>query len=105
MATLHGLDIIVHPGVNVRKTRHRTWRERLLTWPWKPWESCQDYTVAEDLLRDGQVLKLDGRLMMNRATYNRLLNELPQRSTIFPGPLRPGLDNWSRNEERPVQPE
>jgi len=41
-ATLCGMRVYADPALLVvkdAKVVHRTWRERLLSWPWKPWAS------------------------------------------------------------------
>jgi hypothetical protein len=37
----------VHLTVTVEKTVKRTWRERMFTWPWKPWEDTKTIQVQE----------------------------------------------------------
>ena len=36
---IDGFEIRVSALLTVTRTRPRSWRERLLTWPWRPWLS------------------------------------------------------------------
>lgn len=48
--SLYGLDVVVVP--TVRGRRVLTWRERLLSWPWRPWIATTEFVelcpIADD---------------------------------------------------------
>ena len=47
----------------------RTWRERLLTRPWRPWKATKVVSRVEP---SDTVLQVDGKLLMHPATFERL---------------------------------
>lgn len=55
----------------VWNTTKRTWREWLFTRPWKPWVSKKK-VPGEKFVKDGEVLQMQGRFIMNSATYKQL---------------------------------
>lgn len=44
----------------------RSWRERLLTLPWRPFRSYR----VEPMLKHGEVMKFDDKLLMNSSTLD-----------------------------------
>ncbi len=65
--TFQGMDVVIHDDlVRVR----RTWRERLLSWPWRPfapWKFVQNAVV-----QPGEVFQAGGKLIMLRSTWQEL---------------------------------
>jgi hypothetical protein len=41
----------VHYGRDCFKWRRRTWRERLFSWPWRPWENEEPYAFTDDFVK------------------------------------------------------
>ena len=48
------------------------WKKRIFSWPWNPFKSHIVKKELKELLIDGQVLNVDGQLMMNQATYIKI---------------------------------
>jgi hypothetical protein len=55
-------------------TVHRTWWERLLTWPWRPWVGSR--IVIPQVPRRDVVKMGNDTLMMHPATYQLLKEHL-----------------------------
>lgn len=67
MNTFNGLRIIESTMLTRRvpSRRTRTWRERWLSWPWRPWARDCACTIEEP---DPMVYQVPGGLMMHPAT-------------------------------------
>lgn len=53
----------------------KTWKERLSSWPWKPWVKYR-YEYKE-FLQPGQVFMFGNNMIMNPATKNELKKSFP----------------------------
>jgi hypothetical protein len=51
-------------------TAPRSWRERLFSWPWRPWVATKP--VPRFMPRKDAILLADGRLVMHPTTYRAL---------------------------------
>lgn len=68
-----GAKVISSAYYNDYKTYQRTWRERLLTRPWRPWQKTKS-------VYEPSVTRLDdGTLVMSLQSYDNLLKELSKR--------------------------
>ncbi len=54
---LYGIPIIEDPNMVDAHSRVRTWRERLFSWPWRPWVK---YLVWHTPKEDIYLVNLDG---------------------------------------------
>lgn len=43
-------------GKRARLHRSRTWRERLFSWPWRPWVKWVTVADGSVSIRDGQII-------------------------------------------------
>ena len=68
---LAGIPVTISQPVKVRRDVIRSWRERLLTLPWKPWDKVKVEYHLVDTLQDGTILRFDYGLLMNEATWCR----------------------------------
>ena len=55
----------------------RTWKERLFTWPFKPFKTHR--TEWQEIVKDGEIFNANGVLMMNHRTYMELEREIAKR--------------------------
>lgn len=72
---IYGLKIQTSPMLTDTKleTRHRSWHERLLGRPWRPWVS-EDTSLRR--VPSNRVLRVGDVLWMHPATFERLRYEL-----------------------------
>lgn len=63
-----GRQIIVHP--DTAKAR-RTWRSRLLSWPWRPWISHVE--VPNPLFTRDEVYVVGDRVIMSQSQYDHFV--------------------------------
>jgi hypothetical protein len=66
-----GLRIIESPLLtkDEQRTVGRSWRERLWSWPWRPWQATKVITV---LVPSDQILRTPGALIMHPMMAERL---------------------------------
>lgn len=57
-----------HMCKKMTETIDRTWRERLFSWPWRPWVTQR---MSIYFVPDEEVMMLDNKLIMHPATYAR----------------------------------
>lgn len=57
-------DVVVFPDGNVSDIQYRTWKERLFTWPWMPFNKYK--SVETGYLLDNQIM------IVSRNTYKRI---------------------------------
>ena len=50
----------------------RTWKERLFSWPWKPWKKLGFNPDANPLIPNGTVYRTPNGFIMNPRTYAAL---------------------------------
>lgn len=68
MNDLTGLRIIESPHLTVPRTVTRTWRERLFSWPWRPWRATRVVQAP-----DPSMYQMAGGLLVGHpVTINRL---------------------------------
>ena len=61
----------------VERVVRRTWRERLFTWPWRPWTTTKIVTVT---VPSGRVLQIGNSLVMHPETSRQLRAALKGRA-------------------------
>ena len=71
MARLKGIEVIIQEDYVLMP---RPWVERLFSWPWRPWQS--EDLIETQLLKRGETLEIDGRLLVQRSNYNEMLKLL-----------------------------
>lgn len=77
IAPLHGNRIVTDRRLEKRGARidiPLTWKERLLSWPWRPWISTQSDWLMEP--SDEIVQMPDGTLVMHPEMLKRLQREI-----------------------------
>lgn len=80
MADLNGMPVVLHDSVVEVK---RSWRERLLSWPWRPWRKTK--FVRNALFADGSVYVSGGRLHITREQWNTMSEHLTtDQGRMFP---------------------
>ena len=65
--TLMGVRVLIDDGKYVR----RSWKQRLFSWPWRPWRAEQ---WIDPYIKPDQVIVMAGppkTFVMSTATYNR----------------------------------
>lgn len=67
-ACLGGFKIVIHPPH--KSTSKRTWKERLFTFPWRPWRSTKD--IYFEMIKDGEIIMSGDTLFMNEKTAMKL---------------------------------
>jgi hypothetical protein len=73
MNLLNGIPIIVmRPTI---KTVSRSWRERLFTWPWRPWVKTKE-EVSQPPIGPDQCFKMGDRFICGESFYAKLQNEV-----------------------------
>lgn len=65
----NGHDIIIVPDVVVKK---RTWKERLFTFPWKPFKMTKKVPNPSSI-KDGEFFAYGTKYYCNKRTYNELI--------------------------------
>lgn len=66
-----GLEVhVAPPSVMIE----RLWRERLLSWPWRPWVATR-WVANPSLPARGEVWRVSGNLVVRREDYMRLVQE------------------------------
>lgn len=80
MAAYCGRKVVVQQPVTV-KTK-RTWKTRLLSFPWEPWRAFE-YKIEEPL-KDGQVIQTPDSFIMNRGTWEELKRYIKTTESKFP---------------------
>jgi hypothetical protein len=78
--TFNGWPVITSTWMTRSETREvpRPWRDRLWSWPWRPWRATMLVTVQ---VPSDDVLRVGGRLVMHPATLAKLqarLGEAPR---------------------------
>ena len=71
---LAGVDVIVQPPVKSTRQVKRTWKERLFSL--SPFTKYKDEEHLCEVLEDNQVIKVEGKLIMNAATFERFNKEI-----------------------------
>ena len=92
MSNLFGIQIIEDVNMVDSHSRPKTWRERWLSWPWRPWVKHVVWQTPSDKI---YLVNMDGikeKLICHPAT-TRMLGEIGKGITIS------ALDH-SRKEER-----
>ena len=69
--TYNGMQVVIVPDEHLVD---RTWRERLFSWPWRPWVRTK--YVENIMVPVGDALSIGGTLHMRRATWNELEKSL-----------------------------
>ena len=64
----NGMQVIIVPPI----VGIKSWGERLLSWPWRPWVKVK----CEPKLRDGETLIVGRHIYMNAATNYSLMQEV-----------------------------
>jgi hypothetical protein len=64
---LMGLNIV--PDRNVSDLIHRSWKQRLFSWPWKPWVKYQRLETCY-IINDMAIVSYE--------TYNKILKDNPE---------------------------
>lgn len=72
---INGVRVFILEPVNCQKEIKRTWRERLFTLPFTPFNKTKTITELVDVIKDGDVMKLNNSLHMNIRTWNQILKE------------------------------
>jgi len=68
--SLHGVRVTIAEPINCEIQIKRTWKERLFSWPFKPFKKTKVGHQLKDTLKDGQIIKMDTGLYMNAKTFN-----------------------------------
>jgi len=68
--SLNGVPVTIAEPINCEIQIKRTWKERLFTWPFKPFTKTKVGYQLKDILEDGQIIKMDTGLYMTIKTYN-----------------------------------
>jgi hypothetical protein len=66
------LHLLASPALTITVTEHvpRPWRERLLTWPWRPWQALRTVTHTEP---NPAVLWIGNTVVGHPATLRKFL--------------------------------
>lgn len=83
----NGMPIVI---ISETSTVYRSWRERLFTLPWRPFQETQ-IVVNEACPPDGEVLTIEGRLFMNSNTADQLRKHVRAAPPTSP---EPRFDGW-----------
>ena len=68
--SLSGVPVTIAEPINCEIQITRTWKERLFTWPFKPFTKTKIGHQLKDVLKDGQIIKTDNGLYMTVKTFN-----------------------------------
>lgn len=69
LLTLGGMAVSIIPKTQIR--RKLSWRERIFSWPFRPWVSYR-IEIGSPLLAEGQVVRYENTLYMTKETFQRL---------------------------------
>lgn len=69
---INGFNIICDPHKKVVNKVRRTWRERLFTLPFKPFDTHKDVIEWVDALEDDQIIRSGNKLVCNTKTYEKI---------------------------------
>lgn len=64
MIHIQGVPVILCPWMTETITVSRSWRERLLSWPWRPWQSTRSERIPSDV-----IYHMDGKMLMHPQLY------------------------------------
>jgi hypothetical protein len=78
--SLQGVPVTISEPVNCEVIVKRTWKERLLTLPFKPFTKTKIKHELKELLNDGQIIKSPTGFIMNAKTFNDCEKALLNRS-------------------------
>jgi hypothetical protein len=70
--SVYGYAVVLEDRCQVLQ---RTWRERILSWPWRPWVKTK---LGDPLVPPGQILKTENppRMIMDSSTWNEFQKSL-----------------------------
>lgn len=68
----NGTRVFISEPVKHTYVVERTWKERLLTRPWKPFQKEKSVTTWSDCVPDGEILTTPQGLVMTLKTWNTL---------------------------------
>ena len=68
----NGSRVIIAEPVNCKKEVKRTWKERLFTLPFNPFNKFKAVDILVDIMEDGQVVQQDNNLHMTIKTWHKL---------------------------------
>ena len=74
--TLQGVPVTISEPLKVEVKVKRNWFERLLTVPFNPFAKYRVTYEWQDSLKDGDIIKSNTGLYMNRKTFNDCENAL-----------------------------
>ena len=66
--------LVVESGEKIPKEYRRSWKERLLTLPWRPWRSTRIVMVPE-MIPDPHVYRLNDVVLMHPRTKGAIWND------------------------------
>lgn len=71
MPMIYGLPVIINDSLFVEGVRSvpRTWRERLWSWPWRPWTRVR---VEHFKRPDTSIYRVPGAFVMRGETWRRV---------------------------------
>lgn len=87
-----GIPVTLDPWLTdaTYRTERRTWRERLVSWPWRPWVVMKTIRIE---VPSSRVLRVGNRLIMHPATWSRLKAH-DELTRAISGTGRPFLSGW-----------
>lgn len=76
----HGMPVLFDANMTEAKTEviARTWRARMLSWPWRPWVTTETRTIR---VPSRQVIQLQHKLLMHPDLWNEMKRALSQESS------------------------
>jgi len=83
--TMNGIPVILSESLTQagepQQVRY-SWRQRLLSWPWRPWVAT--YTVIPQVPYRGAMQMASGRLLMHPATFRALKEATDLAGSVTP---------------------
>lgn len=75
------IDIIQNPYLVKSETVQRSWKERLFTWPWKPWRRTKILQVPSN---EAIVDAINHKVYVHPEFYETLKKSLPINPMVSP---------------------
>jgi len=68
----NGRKVIVQQTVITEKIINISWKNRIFSWPFKPWVKLKTITEALEIIPDGEIIYTDDALVVNVRTFEKL---------------------------------
>jgi hypothetical protein len=69
--------LLTEAGPDEERTRIRSWKERLFTWPWRPWQKTATH-MAQTQVPSRQVYRIRDTLVMHPSMLEEIKRQLEE---------------------------